>query len=328
MATFKDECNNTISKVQDLLIQNPEWENRYDLYAKQITANAKDILDMKQKFREWKPLFVYMNVSSAKSHLTFSLRYLGQDVARLKVDQNNIPVISTVGFDIKNHRDFGCNIVLNDCAWRSADAKKFREHFSHNVARTKNSSKGNDEHRIESLLLTEFSKVSKLNKEVSKIQPVKFCGIARFQMPSPLSASNKKAVKYAGTYGGGIDIMTRIGKGRGVKLCIMEVKDENTTKEPPTQAVLQGLAYATFMRELLRSESGALWWKIFGFTGQLPKKLDLYVASVMPSIGNDDHSFANLKFKIGYDNLILGALYFKESKNHITAIDNYLKPCL
>jgi hypothetical protein len=328
MATFKDECNNTISTVQDLLNQNPEWRNRYDVYAKQITANAKDILDMKQKFREWKPLFVYMNVSSAKSHLTFSLRYLGQDVARLKVDQNNIPVISTVGFDIKNDRDFGCKIILNDCAWRSEDAKKFRKHFSGNSPRTINSGKENHEHRIESLLLTEFSKGSKVNKAISKIQPVKFSGTARFQMPSPLSASHKKAIKYAGTYGGGIDIMTRIGKGRGVKLCIMEVKDKNATKEPPTQAILQGLAYATFMRELLRSESGALWWNIFGFKGQLPKNLDLYVASVMPSIGNDDYSFVNFNFKIGYDNVCLGALYFKESNNHITAINNYLNPCL
>jgi len=99
------------------------------------------------------------------------------------------------------------------------------------------------------MLLTEFSKKSGKDKVLCNIQPVKIAGIARFQMPTPLYASDIKNVEFAKWEGGGIDILSRIGTGNATKLCIMELKDENAPKEPPTKAIFQGLAYATFIRE-------------------------------------------------------------------------------
>ena len=128
-----------------------------------------------------------------------------------------------------------------------------------------------------------FSKKRGIDKILCNIQPVKLAGIARFQMPTPLSAAKIKEVKFIGPAGGGIDIISRIGAGSATKLCIMELKDENKPDEPPAKVILQGLAYAVFIKELLRSESGAEWWKIFGFSGKLPEQLELYVICVMPS---------------------------------------------
>lgn len=326
MPKFNIECQNTVLKVQDLLNQNPEWKTRYEEYAEKIIADSKLIREMKQKFREWKPLFLYMNVTSAKSNLIFSLRYLGQDVAKLKVGSDKI-TISTEGFGEKNLRDFKCEVNLNNCQWRSKETKSFRNHFSDNPKRTKDSGKGNDEHRIESLLLSEFSKKSSEDKILCNIQPVKLAGITRFQMPTSINASNINKLEYSGSHGGGIDILSRIGTGGGVKLCIMEVKDTNNTQETPAKAIQQGLAYATFIRELLRSNSGEAWWKLFGFNGKLPTQLKLYVACVMPSKNNNDISFTDQVVEVGKDNIRFHYLYYKESENKFAEMETSLNEC-
>ena len=150
-------------------------------------------------------------------------------------------------------------------------------------------------------------------------------------MPTPLYPSAIKNIKYVKSSGGGIDILSRIGKSNTTKLCIMELKDENTTQEPPKKVILQGLAYATFIRELLRSESGQEWWKIFGFGGKLPRQLELYVVSVMPSRENtdeNDRSFADVIIKTGEDSFHLDYIYFHEVDNKLVDIETSLKQCV
>ena len=332
MADFTDECKNTIEHVQDLLKQNKEWESRYLKYAEKINNNLKAIQDKRRKFHEWSSLYLYMNVTEAQGRKIFSLRYLGQDVAKLKVGKDKI-TISTKDFEENNKRDFLDYVPLKrdkdkDVEWNSPAASDFRRYFSSNPKRTNSSEKKKNEHRIESLLLTEFLKKKSTDKQLLNIQPVKLAKIARFQMPTPLSASNKKKVEYANQYGGGIDIMSRIGKGRSTKLCVMELKDENKSKEPPTTAIKQGLAYATFIRELLRSKSGDKWWNLFGFKGKCPVKLELYVACVMPSVSKNDKSFAGGKITLDEnDSFYLHYIYFKEDNNKIVNIDTSLKEC-
>lgn len=325
MSFYHNECGNTISKVRCLLQQNPEWIDRYAGYADAIKSNLAKIKNIKEKFHEWAPLYLYMNVTEAKGKMQFHLRYLGQDVAKLKVDNNQV-TISTKDFDIKNKRDFECAVELNNSDWKSKKASEFRHHFSSSNKRTDISGKKNDEHRIESLLLNEFSKKSSKNKKLCHIQPVKFGGIARFQMPTPLSASNMNKLKYSGISGGGIDIISRVGtSGASAKLCIMEVKDENTSKEPPAKVIQQAVAYGTFIRELLRSESGSEWWAIFGFNGKkLPAKLKLYVSCAMPSNEQNDKSFANSIINVCNDSFHLHYLFFEEKNNNILKIDSSL----
>jgi hypothetical protein len=157
--------------------------------------------------------------------------------------------------------------------------------------------------------LTEFSKTK--NKELQYIKPVTI-GRVRFPMPTPISASKHKHVKYSGIHGGGIDILARTGTGgKSTRLCIMELKDKNDKREPPKDAMEQALAYATFIRELLRSDAGVKWWELFGFGGEkVPEPLELYAAIVMPFNDNNDYSFGNMELNIERDIIKLHYIYY------------------
>lgn len=136
---------------------------------------------------------------------------------------------------------------------------------------------------------------------------------ARFQMPSPIKASKAKNginfIKYSGQYGGGIDILARVGNGKGTKLAVLELKDSYSKNEPPEKVMHQAITYAVFIRELLRSECGEKWWKFFGFGGDIPKKLEIKAIVVMQYYPNADTSFGGAKLPIGNDVLKLGYIY-------------------
>lgn len=302
------EVNDTVSETLRLVRANDEWIGRYREYARVITDNLADIKQARKAFREWSPLKFYLNVTNAKkasSRLALGVRYIGQEVAELIFDKakSETPALNTSSnnYDKKNADYFGWHKSLNMVDWRGAEAKAFRIFFKNNPPRIDSSAKRNEEHRIESLLLSEFSKNKSAEKALPNIQPVKIGGI-RFPMPTPISASDHKAIKYSKAYGGGIDILTRVGKsGHSAKLCVIELKDENGPKEPATEVIKQASAYAAFIRELLRSEAGNDWWKLFGFSKPLPKKLTLYAACAMPSVEGNDYSFADKEIQIEED---------------------------
>lgn len=307
--------SDTIEKAQALLLANKaEWEKRYTDYATSMLSNENCIKTNRRKFREQAPLRYYISTTNAKgarSALLLDVRYRGQSVAQLKTSKNDV-TISTKGKNMTNLRDFDCEIELNDISWNESDAQKFRRFFkSRENTRNRKNNKGNEEHNIESLLLSEFSKRNSKAKHILGIQPVKFCGI-RFGMPTPISASDhKKPLKYAKQNGGGIDVFARTGiGGRSTYLTIIEVKDENKSDEPPTDALKQAIQYAVFIRELLRSDCGEAWYKIFGFKGKIPKTLNIRVACAMPD-NILDQSFAKTVYPIGSDCIECHYIYFK-----------------
>ena len=209
---------------------------------------------------------------------------------------------------------------MSDTAWNGSEAAKFRSHFKNRKA-PRNRGKGN-EHRLESLWLTELSK--RKDKALPYVKPVMIGGV-RFSMCTPLSASDHGKIQYSGPKGGGIDILTRTGTGGpATYLCILELKDENVPKEPPEDAMKQAVAYATFIRELLRSNAGAKWWKIFGFNRKLPDKLVLYSACMMPSNDLNDYSFKDMELSIEDDIIKLQYVYFKEAGNQIISVNTSL----
>ena len=301
-----------------LLTKNTEWQKRYLEYGNQIIDKLDQIKSARSAFREWSPLYLYLNVSNAKNagrSVNFELRFLGQTVAKL-VAKENI-VIDTSVLDKTNKRDFDCEIQLRNSEWDSCEAREFRKHYKNRSAsRNTTSSKGNEEHRIESLLLTEFSK--KKDKLLKQIKPVLIGGV-RFPMPTPLSASNHKSLSYSGHYGGGVDILTRTGTGGSqTRLCIMELKDEYSSNEPPREVMKQAVSYATFIRELLRSDAGPVWWRLMGFGGNIPTRLILFASVVMPLVENPDKSFSGISIPIDQDTIQLHYLYFSESQNSIS----------
>ena len=319
----KDEFKATIETVRGLLRDNPEWVKRYAEYAKKLSTKTYSISSEGKKFREWSPLYFYMNITNAKDSsesIKLDIRYLGQSIADLKC--NNKVTLDTSKYDESNKRDFDCEISLSKVAWDGGHAKEFRNYFKKNIARkTDSNKKSNEEHRLESLLITEFLKPKE--KNLSNIKAVTI-GNYRFPMKTPISASNHGDIKYSANMGGGIDILARTGIGGETSLCIIEVKDENNTIEPPKDALKQAIAYATFIRELLRSDEGEKWWKLFGFRRQLPKKLVLHAVCAMPLIENSDKSFESSKIDIDGDIMKLHYLYFSETNNIITKIDSSL----
>ena len=336
---MNNEFMEVIEKTQKLLSGNHEWKDRYNDYAEGITNNIEGIKNIKKKFNQWAPLYIYMNVGEAKgSASTFNLRYLGQAVADLKIVNWDVKLKGKKEkekntYAIKNKRDFNCDVDISPkgVGWKEEQAVEFRRHFSKYPSRGKDNNKGNEEHRIESMLLTEFSKNKGKDKrkELHNIQPVLMAKKARFQMPTPLKASEKGKISYAGV-GGGIDILARVGKGsgNGTKLCIIEVKDEHSHKEPPKTAIKQALVYATFIRELLRSEQGDIWWRIFGRGGEVLSKLKICVACAMPFPEGDekpDKSFGGSQLNIGEDVFELHYIYFREKMNIIKHVETSLR---
>lgn len=320
-----DEFNSVIEETRELLKDFPEWKKRYTGYAKKILDNIDLIKSKRSKFREWSPLKLYLNVTNAKKAFktcNFELRYLGQTVADLIFRDE--PKLDSKKYRKQNDRDFDCKMLLSMVDWKGNEAKMFRSHFKNREpVRNIGTSKRNEEHRIESLFLSEFSKSK--DKTLRNIHPVRIAAKIRFPMPTPLSGSNPSKIEYSGIKGGGIDILVRTGTGgKATNLCIMELKDENTKKEPPRKVIKQALIYATFIRELLRSNSGQDWWKLFGFSSNIPKKLVLFAACVMPSNENNDKSFAGMELDVNGDIIIPHYLYFNEEKNNIMNIDTSL----
>ena len=309
-----NEFSRVIEETRRLLNDDSEWRGRYAVYAERIGSNTPSIASARRIFREWSPLKVYLNITSAlaaRGSVRFELRYLGQTVAELRGNKDKGFRINTQRYDRTNSRDFECRIPLAGADWRGEDAAGFRRFFRDRKGpRAVSANKGNEEHRLESLLLTEFSRKISRGKPLLGIQPVTIAGV-RFPMPTPISASNPARIRYSGTRGGGIDILARTGRGgRATHLCIMELKIEGGSRQSRT-AMRQASAYATFIRELLRSDAGAAWWKLFGFGGrEVPNQLELYAACVMPFDKRNETSFGRSELRIDSDSIRLHYVYF------------------
>lgn len=292
-----------------------EWEKRYDQYANEFIKNEGTIRELSRKFREYPPLRFYIstsNVKDAKKSLSLDIRYRGQSIATLTAKDDNV-TISTKGKEDNNLKHFEFPKKLDNVNWNSEEAQDFRKFFKSREDSRNNAGKNNEEHNVEQLLLTEFSKSIK-DEKIKYIQPVTICGM-RYGMPTPISASNhKESLKYSEHRGGGIDVLARTGRGNNNSyLTVIEVKDENKNEEPPKYALEQAIQYAIFIRELLRSKSGDNWYEIFGFGGKVPKKLTIRVACAMPDTILDT-SFAKVQYKIedGNEDIIeCHYIYFK-----------------
>jgi len=177
-----EEWSDAISDTQILLDANDEWRERYSKYAKSITANMSNIKSVRKTFREWDPLKLYLNITNAKtakSAVRFELRYLGQTVADLKGSSKM--KLNTVKYNKTNLRAFDCTLSLTDTDWVSPAASEFRRYFKNLASTGRLINPGNEEHRYESLLLTEMLKTK--NKALPYMKPVTIGGV-RLPMPT------------------------------------------------------------------------------------------------------------------------------------------------
>ena len=334
----------TIKKVQELLSSNPEWVERYRNYINKLSPETLETYKKaQQQFSVPEPFKLYMPLSTAVNKCTsrntvFELRFHGQSVAELYISNQNdktvflkikgnskiYDALESAKMDTAKNRLKSYHDSKHD--WHSDTAKEFRKIYKDIEATLNNDSnvilKGQPEHELESALLQNYAQKSSKEKDITYIQPVMMKGThARFQMPTPLGASKAKdgpeQIKYSNQNGGGIDILARMGSGRSTTLAVMELKDQNIDSEPPEKAIMQAIAYAVFLRELLRSDCGQAWWTFFGFGGNVPEILNLKTIIVMPNEPNAAKDFANETLSLGKngDKLTLGYIYLKNSKN-------------
>lgn len=309
---------NVIKETQELLSKNTEWIERYVGYAEKILDN-KELGQYRKNFNESDHLHFYINTTQATTtrkdkELKLDVRCFGQSVAELTARKDDI-YITTDGKDKNNQDYFKCNITLDkNVRWRDEKATEFRSFFSEITKQSDNIIKiKSEEFKVQNILLKEFSKKEWENKPIINIQPVRVHGVW-FGMPTPLSASDHECLSYANHNGGNIDILARTGLG-SISNCltVIEVKDENLKKEPPRIVLKQAMHYAVFIRELLRSKSGDNWYKILGYSNEMPKKLKIRVACAMPYEDESeiDTSFREDTYEIENDILECHYIYFK-----------------
>lgn len=126
---MKNEFMQVIEETRALLKENSEWKERYAGYAEEIRNNFSTIKGVRSTFREWSPLNVYLNMSSAKSakhSVGFELRYMGQTVARLTGNKDGKHKLSTTRkLEETNQRDFHCEICLSSADWAAGTLNNF-----------------------------------------------------------------------------------------------------------------------------------------------------------------------------------------------------------
>lgn len=331
-----EDYSKTVKRVRELLKLNTEWQSRFDGYINLL--NSESLSKMKKargSFYVTEPFHLYMNLTTAKNNaasttaIIFELRFHGQSVAEVSTDVSNSDKVClkvtppkkllTKAFNTaKMEKKLDALIVyskMGKLLWHSDEAKDFRRIYLEldskiNTDKIVKKALSEPEHDMECELLKNFSQKSSVGKEIPYILPVMIGDTgARFQMPTAIKASSAKdgIIEYSNS--SGIDILARVGKGRGTKLAVLELKDSYSKSEPPEKAMHQAVTYATFIRELLRSDCGDKWWKFFGFGGDIPQKLEIKAIVVMPYNANAETDFGGAELPIDNDSIKLGYIY-------------------
>ena len=297
------------NEVRQWLQKDNSWVKRFSEYAKDIKDEKDTITEIKESFHKSPNLNLYTRISDIKNK-GINIRYKGESVGYIKKD-DKLKLLTV------KKECFNWNKELN-CDWDSPEATEFRKYFSQNIECNRQT-----EHNFESMLIEEFAKRNSKDKELCYIQPVRIYNELAFQMTTALKASDKEIRMATNARAGGIDILARVKHGTETNLCVIELKKDVLKDDKGADIVrAQGLAYAVFLRELLRSSCGEEWYKIFGYSGKIPEKLIINVCIAMPE-GEYKPKVEPKDIKIGNDILSFKSLFF-ETKETITSIKTNL----
>jgi len=256
----------------------PERAELADRWGREVEHGLSALGKASEKFNEPRPFRFYVAVGSVSKSgkggkPTFSLRYLGQEVATVTVGDE--PLLKVSAEHERTNRDyFEIATPAGKCAWRSAAATRFRAAFR------KATSPGvpkSEEHKLEAQILKELEKEDGKTKFAGTLRNVRHCGLTRheypLQVPVPISGSSgaPKATR------GNIDILARRGVGRGTFLSVWELKRPGEIQA----ALAQAYIYAVSVILMLRGKQGAAWYRNFQFTGSIPKNLHVEAVAVL-----------------------------------------------
>jgi len=264
--------------ISALLEENQEKiDSTLASWLSELTLCIKKVRADKDLFHQWSPLRIYISLVGVKTKKPkFSVRFLGQEVGNIIVD-NGTASLCISATHYKNNQawfaphhpkgsgDFG--LAPGKYEWKKAEAKIFRRDFK-DVQKSPHVKTGIPEHRIESAFIEEMEsgKKSKFQGNVGFIQPVK---VARCSLQFPLPVSASKG--YPELKFGHIDILARRGYGRNVKLSVWELKSPGVL----SHAVEQAYIYALTLRHILKSGHGKEWYKLCGFSSNVPTRLHI-----------------------------------------------------
>lgn len=327
---YQDYANKIRKSIQE---NENEWSSTYQGYINAINdPKSKEQFELLAKESEGiiSPLQRYTCIGYLIGCLKgnpvkLDVRYLGQTIAELwlkykrkmgpffRADLHAKDTVRCFGID---HSTYPCK-KLDD-----STVIEFIDWFNQKKPRLPSDGekikKRNEEHRIESLL------ISTLLEKDSLIEPVTLSGV-RFAMTTPISASNKNNVHYSCKAHAGIDILARYKRNSPTELCVIELKDETPDVKKPEDVVKQAIAYAIFIRELLRSRSGTEWWKLFGFKTPLPEEIVINAVCAMPRGKKQPLPYDKNPIKIGRDKIIPHDCYFNEENDKISIVSTSLR---
>jgi len=302
-------------------------EKRIQGWVHDLNAQREKVVAARRQFRQWAPLRVYTSVARAKKKgaSTFSLRYCGQEVATLILKPDGKLYVSIAAkTQSANAQYFGVPIGTNKSfPWDSPEGRKFRRQFKQHACESQSTGTPR-EHFLESTIIQEMQlkTSSKFGRILSQVQPVLLYGILPFQVPIPFAATNGEP-KFS-EQGGEIDILARRrGEDGHVRLSVWELKRPGHIRH----AVFQSYIYAVTLRYMLRSSSGAEWFKLFGFRRALPVSLDVESVVLLSEAKREEYAAQVAKLcddnalRINADRIILSAAFYDNETLQLTRFE-------
>lgn len=236
----------TIERTQKIIKTNAESIS--NSYNKQVSIMIESRIlfeQFKKQIKEYSDTIQFYIKENASFDLSSVLaKYKGIDIAIITISKDNI-TISTETYNKSNKEQFNCNTQLKNEDINSIQAKQFLEYFKQDL---KLKNKPNKENQ-ECMLLAEFSKKSSYDKLLTGIQPIKYEDTLYYRMPMTISSNSTEY----------INILART-KVR--KITIVEVLEDSQELDT---ILAQATSKAVFLTNLLHTEQGNKWYKLFGF---------------------------------------------------------------
>lgn len=276
-----------------------KWKEKHDInsnnWANYLIEGEDKILEASKLVNEAKPLRFYLNateIGSGDNVIIFSLRYRGQEVAKVKITiaKKEAMLVIKDHHEKTNMDDFHIDTPrTKGIPWDKAGDFRAKFRKLNNKAQSLKR-----ECEIESWILEELEGRVGATKFNGTLRNVRHAGPTKheypIQYPLPLSAHTGTPTDGRGN----VDILVR----HNGRLSIWEIKRPGTTENTVRSAVRQAYIYAVTVAKMLRSPSGPKWFKIWGFTRQIPSKLKIEAVVVMEDDRNIyTEQFINSEFQ-------------------------------
>lgn len=303
-----EKLKETIEQTQKIIVQN-ECKGEYKELANIMLDNRSLLQQLYKSCKQYEYLDFHLIPVTTIPPTIFiiTVKYLGQAIATISITKDKQVQITTEQFDENNKKDFSCDIKLKSETIDSEKTKEFMEYFRENIVKK---TKTNEKAKIESLLMTEFSKTSSVDKLLLGIQTIKF---ENFLFPMPTTIRPNSSIM------DNINIFTR-SKIR--KITIIELLSEDQT---PETVLANATSKAVFLLNLLHSEQGQQWYKIFGFHGRVTPHLTVKVCIAVPkNLKSKCKEFEPFELRAGTDSIEYHYMAYDTDGTKITKIDTTL----